>query len=204
MSDSPSSGPIVVKVGGSLFDLPDLGSRLQRLLGQLPTHHVALVPGGGAMADVVRELDRWHSLGDESAHQLALRAMTVNAYFLQALLPAAVVVQRLSGCLGPWHWRCPVIVDAYDFAYHDFESQEFLEAGKPPVLPRSWAVTSDAIAARVAVLIRARELVLLKSTDPPAGSDWQAAAQAGFVDAFFGQAVGDVPVRALNFRSWRP
>src|SRR5262245_19403362 len=84
--------PIVVKVGGSLYDLPDLGPRLQRWLDALHTRSILIVPGGGALADAVRDLDQIHGLGEETAHWLALRALTLNAYFLAALLPGAVVV----------------------------------------------------------------------------------------------------------------
>ena len=37
---------IVVKVGGSLFDWPELGPRLGRWLKTLPSNRVLLVPGG--------------------------------------------------------------------------------------------------------------------------------------------------------------
>src|SRR5437763_15200228 len=76
---------IVVKVGGSLYDLPDLGPRLAAWLETLagPT---LLVPGGGTTADIVRDLDRCHGLGEAISHDLALRALTMNAWFLAALL----------------------------------------------------------------------------------------------------------------------
>src|SRR3954447_24129718 len=84
------AGPIVVKVGGSLYDLPDLGPRLAAWLGTLP-EPVLLVPGGGAMADVVRDLDRCHGLGEAISHELALRSLTMNAWFLAALLSRTAV-----------------------------------------------------------------------------------------------------------------
>ena len=60
----------VFKVGGSLFDLPDLGQRLAWLAeAQLST--VLLVPGGGPTAEIIRNLDRRHRLGEEAAHWLA-------------------------------------------------------------------------------------------------------------------------------------
>ena len=80
---------MVVKVGGSLFDWPDLGPRLRQWLAANAPREVILVPGGGPTADVIRTLDRTHGLGDEAAHWLALRAMAVNAELLAALLPGA-------------------------------------------------------------------------------------------------------------------
>src|SRR5262249_17829191 len=70
-------GPVVVKVGGSLFDLQDLGPRLHALLTVRPQCSPLLVPGGGAVADVVRALDRRHQLGEETSHWLALQAMSL-------------------------------------------------------------------------------------------------------------------------------
>ena len=53
---------IVVKVGGSLFDHPQLGPGLRAYLDSLTPARVLLVPGGGDFADSVRKLDRqvWH------------------------------------------------------------------------------------------------------------------------------------------------
>jgi aspartokinase-like uncharacterized kinase len=70
-------------------------------------------------------------------------------------------------------------------------------------LPHRWDVTSDSLAVRVAALAGARELILLKSTDPPS-ADWT---EAGFVDAYFSEALRQAPrdlqVRAVNLRTLR-
>ena len=73
--------PIVVKVGGSLFNQPDLGPRLQAFLGDL-TAPTLIVPGGGPTAEAIRAFDRIHRLGEESSHWLALRACTINGHLL--------------------------------------------------------------------------------------------------------------------------
>ena len=82
-------GLVVAKVGGSLYELPDLGERLRRWVVNVDAP-VLLVPGGGAGADVIRQLDHTHRIGEENAHWLALRVLTVNAHFLAALLDAPV------------------------------------------------------------------------------------------------------------------
>ena len=58
---------IVVKVGGSLYDLPDLGDRLRRFLATL-TWPVQFRSGGGITADAdLREFEyHIHRLGDEA------------------------------------------------------------------------------------------------------------------------------------------
>ena len=72
------NGWIVVKVGGSLFDLPDLGTRLAAWLRQFEESNVLLVPGGGAAADAIRDFDRVHQLGEETSHWLAIQALSLN------------------------------------------------------------------------------------------------------------------------------
>src|SRR5205823_2457906 len=84
----------VVKVGGSLYDMPDLGPRLRAWLRAEAGPDVLLVPGGGPAADVVRDLDRIHRLGEEDAHWLALGALQMNAMFLALLLSPADVITR--------------------------------------------------------------------------------------------------------------
>src|SRR5207248_9110984 len=59
---------LVVKVGGSLYDLPDLADRLRRWLSALAAPRVLLVPGGGPTADVIRTFDQRHRLGEEASH----------------------------------------------------------------------------------------------------------------------------------------
>ena len=67
-------------------------------------------------------------------------------------------------------------------------------------LPESWDVTSDSIAARLAEIIAADELVLLKSAPAAPGLLHEIAA-AGYVDNFFPQAAeGLMRVRFANLR----
>jgi aspartokinase-like uncharacterized kinase len=121
----------VVKVGGSLFGWSDFRGRLGQWLEGHRAAPLLLVPGGGPTADVVRSLDRLHHLGQEDAHWLALRAMSVNAWFLRCLVPGSVVIDEPShgqpGAIG--------IIDGHAFADAD--------EGRPGCLPHSWDVTSD-------------------------------------------------------------
>ena len=52
-------------------------------------------------------------------------------------------------------------------------------------LPHSWDVTSDSIAAHVAISLNASRLILLKSVDIPIGTSWAEAADRGWVDRHF-------------------
>jgi aspartokinase-like uncharacterized kinase len=196
------AGPsTVVKVGGSLFDLPDLGPRLQSWLNELFPDDFLLVPGGGPTADIIRDLDRRHGLGEEKAHWLALRALSLNARFLAELLPNTVVMEH------PEEWsagRLAVragILDPFAFSCSD-------EHDHPEnALPHSWTATSDALAARVAVVAGAQQLFLLKSVTVPNGISWEEASRRGLVDQAFAAVVHSAPtpleVRAVNLREWR-
>jgi aspartokinase-like uncharacterized kinase len=189
----------VVKVGGSLFDLPDLGPRLRHwLAAERPAgESVLLVPGGGPTADVVRELDRRHGLGEEASHWLALRALSLNAHFLASLLPPACVIGDVLECRRVWHEGRTPILDLHEFARGDED--------RPGCLPHSWAVTSDALAARVAVVADARSLVLLKSTSIPDVVDWAEVGRLGLVDAMFAEVLRQTSrnpqVRIVNLRT---
>src|SRR5262245_42508630 len=83
--------PVIAKVGGSLFDMPDLRQRLSDWISSLDDCPVLIVPGGGPAADVIRQLDQTHQLGEPAAHRLALQVLTVNAHFLAGLLGVDVV-----------------------------------------------------------------------------------------------------------------
>jgi aspartokinase-like uncharacterized kinase len=181
----------VVKVGGSLYDLPDLGTRLDSWLATLGTCPVLLVPGGGTTTDVIRALDRCHGLGEAVSHDLALRALTLNAWFLAALLMGDVPV--LNACRIRT-WSGIALLDAEAFC----KEREVADG-----LPACWAATSDSIAARAAVVLGAEELVLLKSTDAIEIEDWTEAARRGLVDPLFpGVLAGStMTVRIVNIRS---
>ena len=190
----------VVKVGGSLYDLPGLGKKLWRWLEATVRGDVVLVPGGGRSADVVREWEHWHRLREEDAHWLALRALSVNAYFLRHLLPKACVVEDLYVRTLFSNVGMAPVLDPLYFASEDDK--------EPDHLPHTWDVTSDSIAAHAAVRTGARTLVLLKSVTVPPGMSWAEASQLGFVDVMFPRllerAGPRLRVEAVNFREWQP
>jgi aspartokinase-like uncharacterized kinase len=185
----------VVKVGGSLYDWPMLGEALRGWLATLPDQHVLLIPGGGATADAIRDLDRTHRLGDEASHWLALSALSVNARFLQRLLPRARIIAEAEPEEQARDNRVAVL-DPYPYFAADEK--------RPDHMPHTWQVTSDSLAVRAAVLTGARELVLLKSVDWP-GSNWPEATRSGVVDEYFATSLkqaSDLCVRVVNLRTW--
>ena len=188
----------VIKVGGSLFSIDGLADVLCGWLATQPVAENVLIAGGGRWADAVREADRRHSLGEEAAHWLSIGAMGLTAQLLAALLPEARLVRRLEELAQPKQLadgRRPVVFDAEHFLRHQEPSQPGTR------LPPGWHVTSDSIAARVAVVLGARELVLLKSIACPNKVSRAEAAARGYVDGFFPTASEGIGVvRWVNLR----
>ena len=137
-----------------------------------------LLAGGGPFADLIRTLDQTHSLGDQKAHSLAIRSLDITAELLAAILPGSAAIHRpedLQSCRD--RGQLPIIAP-----------RQFLEEFDdrcPSPLPPSWDVTSDSIAARIAVLLGARHLILLKSAGLSADISREEAARLGLVDPMF-------------------
>jgi 5-(aminomethyl)-3-furanmethanol phosphate kinase len=150
--------PIVYKLGGSLLTDPALRGRLESFFAAIEggTDRLLLV-GGGEAADIVRRWDATHRLGDELSHDLALRSMSFNARFVSSILPASRLVTSRAEANFAWaEGRIAVLAAA------EFVAEE--ERISRDALPRSWNVTSDSVAAYVALRWPADGLVLLKST----------------------------------------
>lgn len=185
----------VFKIGGSLFDMPHLPQVLQQVLAQRPHHALLLIAGGGAAADVIRQWDRVHQLGDESAHALALEAMDLSAALLARFLPAARLVRSERQVRQAAHDDTVSILCAGCFI-------KAAEAQGHAPLAHSWRVTSDSIAAWTTRALAAAELVLVKSVPSPMGMTAAAAAQAGLVDECFPRlAAGLSKVGWVNARA---
>lgn len=146
---------VVVKIGGSLFDLPELGPVLRAYLAALPYTRILLVPGGGASADVVRDLDAIHRLGEAGAHEIALTSLSVSNHFLRTLLDIETEPR------GDWY--------AAPERLHVLPPGMILEPyeARFGAVPRSWNFTSDSLAA-CAAIVAACGLIVLKSTDADA------------------------------------
>lgn len=185
----------IVKVGGSLLQRPDLGPRLRRWLDTQGETAVVLLAGGGELADWVRRADRCHGLGEEAAHWVAVRTMSVTAELLGRLLPAARRV-------GDWSQMSDLLSGRRPGDRWILDPLDFLQAHEPRLpglkLGASWAVTSDSVAARLATVSGADELVLLKSADAPA-TDVPTLRAMGYVDDAFPRLAAETSaVRFVN------
>lgn len=145
----------MIKVGGSLFDLPDLRTRLESIVEGLPLRRLVVVSGGGPFADAVRRIQSVHQLSDAVAHNMAMQSLSVGETLLSALLPRAVIVRTANQLRSD----AINVVHPAEFVRHTAELHQACD------VPKSWDFTSDSIAAWVASVTDASELVLLKSVD---------------------------------------
>jgi len=191
----------VVKVGGSLLDLPDLPARLRDWLARQQPAHQVLIAGGGSLVEQVRH---WHAaqpLDEVVAHWMCVDLLAVTARLLQARLPEIPLVEddRLlreraakTGCTI-------------------FDPAAWLRRSEPGLLgtrlPSNWEVTSDAIAGRLAVTLDAEELVLMKSVLPQSAvsSEISHLSATGYIDPMLARLASELPsTRLVNLRSDPP
>jgi aspartokinase-like uncharacterized kinase len=172
----------VLKLGGSLLELPDLASRLRRLLAEIK--RPVLFVGGGAAADLVRDWDARFGLGETAAHELAMESLSLTAELVRRVLGDARLCTDTTAIAAAWSvGECPIILPR-----PWFEQSPGWFAGTPRLagglLPQSWAVTSDTLAAAMAVDLHATALVLLKSTAAQRGSGLEDLAAQGLIDPY--------------------
>lgn len=166
--------PWVIKIGGSLSDWHRLGTWLDLIARPGHLHPLVIVPGGGPFADAVRDAqDNWR-FDDRLAHRMALLAMEQFGLMLHGICPTlqtAATHERLRSLIRA---RMPAVW---------LPSAMVLDH---PEIAESWEVTSDSLAAWLAVELDAAALVLVKSGSCPcSATDAAALARDGLVDAAF-------------------
>lgn len=148
-------GAILVKLGGSLARERQF-ARWVEAVRQCKSGAV-IVPGGGPFADCVRKAQKYMRFDDAAAHRMALLAMEEYAIACASSFPDALLVSdeaqlRLIGEGRIAFW---------------LPSRMALAADD---LPENWQVTSDSLAAWLALQLNAPALVVIKSvnakTDP--------------------------------------
>lgn len=189
----------VLKLGGSLLDLPALADRLRRWIALQPVATNVIVAGGGAVADAIRKANRIHGLNADAAHWLCIYAMELNARLVAGFLPDAQFREGLDLESVP----SLVVLNPWSIVRPNSPTLQNLWPGTLP-LDANWSVTSDTIAARAARMYRASELVLLKSALPPSLRLLECA-DAGYVDPCFREEARWLPrVRCVNLRADPP
>jgi len=199
----------VVKLGGSLLDLPHLAARLQSWLAGEPDKLSLLLVGGGEFVEAMRQLDGVHAFDAAWCHWKCLELMAFTSSLVEPLLPGWPVIRtqaELASALKAASSVRRALVQTAAFYNRECSEQEVAVG-----FPESWGTTSDSLAALLAVRVRAEELVLLKSAVPiesanehRAGDEAETLRQwslQGYVDDHFYQVALLIPcVRVVNLR----
>jgi 5-(aminomethyl)-3-furanmethanol phosphate kinase len=186
---------VVYKLGGSLLDLADLPARLQRLLDQEQTSSdlALFVVGGGLIVDAVRHYDAIHKLPTEASHWLCVDLMNSTAEILCQLTGWQVIRKHQELCNCLWDEKSTSNLTRRIVAPSSFYSR----TTNATALPISWQSTSDSIAACLANLVNANELVMLKSADHTSEDN------NSLVDEAFSAVVGSqMKFRFVNIRKF--
>ncbi|NOQ94188.1 MAG: delta 1-pyrroline-5-carboxylate synthetase [Methylophaga sp.] len=136
---------IVVKVGGSLYNTPELTLWLSALVEYSTQQSIIIVPGGGPFADQVRTAQTVHHFNDEVAHHMAIIAMKQFGLLLQSHMPTC---QPISTYEKP---KTPLSIWLPD--------DELLAE---PSLAKSWDISSDSLALWLSNQLNAEQLLLIK------------------------------------------
>ena len=196
----------VIKLGGSLLDLPDLTARLREFIDSQPNSGALLiVVGGGKIVNAVRDYDLIHSIDPVASHWLCVDLMHSTAQLLQALLPEFPFLAdtcELSSFVSEESdsdadvdsvVTKAAIVSPLSFYSRTLNAQS---------LPVGWQTTSDSISAFLATMLRADELILLKSTDE-SKVDGQDNREQSLTDEAFSSVVPEwLKVRIVNLRAY--
>jgi len=168
----PDPSVTVVKLGGSVVRSGSLPVWLDAIA---PVNSpVVVVPGGGALADEVRQCQRQLGFADATAHRMALLAMDQLAWAIAGLRPGFEVGTTLQD-LRAIHQRGHVAVWA---------PSAFL-AGRTDVEP-TWRLTSDSLALWLAGKLGAQACCVVKSAPIARGTmSADALCREGIVDEAF-------------------
>ena len=183
------TGPLIVKLGGSLQCSPQLPPWLA-LLARHGPGRVVVVPGGGRFTEEARATQAHWGFDDVHAHNLAVLGMAQVAEVFHALQPSLVrgrSVEELREVL----------------AAHGVPVWQPLDLLREmPDELTNWDATGDSCAAWLARRLEARALWIVKSCAVPPGLGLQALSERGVVDGALPGMAGrwGGPVQVLEAR----
>src|SRR5688500_6083750 len=151
MTRSPIGALKVIKIGGGLASIPGALARVCHAVGSAArTHRIVVGPGGGPFAEAVRDFDRPLGLSSDTAHWMALLAMDQYGHVLAEQIPGALLLDEPGA----------VVANVAEGKVVVLAPSRWMRSSD--VLPRSWDVTSDSVAAFVAGALDAARLILIK------------------------------------------
>lgn len=168
---------IIIKIGGSLFDSPNLKEWLGKLAA-IEDKRIVLVPGGGPFADQVRAAaERW-DISEFAAHHMAVMAMQQFAYLLPSLNNNIELLHSYKEILKVNSKSCLMVWMPY---YDVVNLCDY---------PENWDTTSDSLALWLASKLSAHSLNIVKCADVQ-NKTTQQIIHSKIVDDYFLQAINE-------------
>ena len=166
---------IIVKLGGSLSQSDALINCLNSVEQKInyKGRAVVIVPGGGAFAEQVRLAQQRWQFDDKTAHRMAILAMQQMALLIKGLKDDFSIARSIADIPKQLH-RQKIVIWLPDIVELD-------NAG----IQASWDITSDSLAAWLAKVLSAKELILVKSAMIDASLSIQQLAEQNIVDKGF-------------------
>ena len=166
---------MVLKLGGSLLSHAPLTQILQ-LATRAGNGQVVIVPGGGVFAEQVRLTQQQWQYDDQTAHYMAILAMQQMALLLQSLCAGLVIVNNVA--------MIRASMQQHTVIWSPLSSE--LDATG---IPASWDITSDTLAAWLAVQLSIEHVMLVKSAEFSADSTIAQLSASGVIDKAFARFV---------------
>jgi aspartokinase-like uncharacterized kinase len=179
---------IVIKLGGSLTGSDALLKCLESIEQNYQPGEVVIVPGGGAFADQVRLAQHHWKFDDKIAHSMAILAMQQMALLFKGLKSHFEIAGSVTDIHKQLHQQ-KIVIWSPDIIDLD-------NAG----IQATWDITSDSLAAWLAGMISARELILVKSAIIDPGLNLQEIIKQNIVDTAFCKFVvhGSFKIKIVN------
>ena len=169
----------VVKIGGSLLLREKLVEQVDAWLAEQSPLETWITVGGGELVEAIRHLDQLRPTDPRRVHWRCVGLLNTTFQMFADWFPD----WRLIESQEQFQTARRRVPDA-DAKPSLVAVNAFYRPGSPAAnaLPESWDTTSDSIAACLAELIHADELVLLKSCAIPNAATIAGLTQAGIVD----------------------
>ena len=192
----------IIKIGGSLLGTTSNRSAFknaERWLARQTDWINVVIIGGGHTVDHLRRWQRQFNLTEGQAHLNAVQVMSLNILKFARASYISTVIEN---------WNELTNISQHAGANPTtimFDCLSFIRDVEPTLggtpLPSDWSCTSDSIAARIAQLLGADRLTLLKSRTA-CSDDLRTLRYANYVDQSFPQMAADI--KSVTFVDCNP
>ena len=175
----------VIKVGGSLLQRADLADQLKIWIKQQTVAENFFIVGGGIIVDAIRALDQMHRLEPCQTHWMCVDLLDVTYQIARNWFADWTHVETRNQL----HHVINRPVTAMN---HLVATKSFYHQDDDAGFPQGWQTTSDSISARLAIVVDADEIVLLKSTNVDRNETISSLVTAGIIDPVFPDAAKSI------------